>query len=169
MQLHKSRKEDIPANLNAMSHTELQDILVNYLESKRYLVVLDDVWDNRVWKEIRVSLLDQRLRSRIILTTRKEDIASSSFGVESRVHYIQPLQKNDAWELFRKKAFSTNHYKACPPELDFLARGLVEKCEGLPLTCQFTQQVMEERSNHSWGTSKVHRASPQPSISEHQG
>ncbi|KAL6201584.1 hypothetical protein ACLB2K_025297 [Fragaria x ananassa] len=132
-ELHKSRKEDIPANLNAMSHTELQDILVHYLESKRYLVVLDDVWDIKVWKEIRVSLCDKRLGSRIIMTTRKEDIASSSFGVESHVHHIQPLQNSDAWELFRRKAFSTNHDKACPPELDLLARELVEKCEGLPL------------------------------------
>ncbi|KAL6198552.1 hypothetical protein ACLB2K_028341 [Fragaria x ananassa] len=147
MQLHKSRKKDIPANLNAMSHTELQDTLVNYLESKRYLVVLDDVWDNKVWKEIRVSLLDQRLGSRIILTTRKEDIASSSFGVESHVHYIQPLQKNDAWELFRKKAFSTNHDKACPPELDFLARGLVEKCEGLPLAVVALGGLMSSKTS----------------------
>ncbi|KAL6197050.1 hypothetical protein ACLB2K_032663 [Fragaria x ananassa] len=146
-QLHKSRKEDIPANLNAVSHTELQDIMVNYLESKRYLVVLDDVWDNKVWKEIRVSLHDQRLGSRIILTTRKEDLASSSFGVESHVHYIQPLQKNDAWELFRKKAFSTNHYKACPPELDFLARGLVEKCEGLPLAVVALGGLMSSKTS----------------------
>ncbi|XP_004295456.1 PREDICTED: disease resistance protein RPM1-like [Fragaria vesca subsp. vesca] len=131
--LHKSRKEDIPANLNAMSRTELQDTLVNYLESKRYLVVLDDMWDVKVWKEVRASLLDKGLGSRIIITTRKEDIASSSFGVESHVHHIQPLQKIDAWELFRRKAFSTNHDKACPPELGLLARELVGKCEGLPL------------------------------------
>ncbi|KAL6201588.1 hypothetical protein ACLB2K_025301 [Fragaria x ananassa] len=131
--IHKSRKEDIPANLNAMSRTELQDTLVNYLESKRYLVVLDDMWDVKVWKEVRASLLDKGLGSRIIITTRKEDIASSSFGVESHVHHIQPLQKIDAWELFRRKAFSANHDKACPPELGLLARELVGKCEGLPL------------------------------------
>ncbi|KAL6197048.1 hypothetical protein ACLB2K_032661 [Fragaria x ananassa] len=34
-ELHKSTKEDIPPHLNAMNRTDLRDILVNYLESKR--------------------------------------------------------------------------------------------------------------------------------------
>lgn len=45
-EFHRSRKEEIPENvINSMSYKELLVMLVNYLESKRYLVVLDDVRD----------------------------------------------------------------------------------------------------------------------------
>ncbi|XP_062015414.1 disease resistance protein RPM1-like isoform X1 [Rosa rugosa] len=132
-ELYKSRKEDFPAILNAMSRIELLELLVNYLESKKYLVILDDVWDIKVWREIKVSLHDRRLGSRVVLTTRNEEVASNSFGVESYVYRIQPLQKNEAWELFSRKAFSTKQHKTCPTELKSLACQLVERCEGLPL------------------------------------
>ncbi|KAM5587302.1 disease resistance protein RPM1-like [Rosa sericea] len=132
-ELYKSMKEEYSANLNAMNRKDLLELLINYLESKRYLVVLDDVWDIKVWSEIHVSLQDRQLGSRIIVTTRKEDVASHSFGVKSHVHTIQPLLKNDAWELFCKKAFSSNVHKTCPPDFVSLACQLVEKCKGLPL------------------------------------
>ncbi|XP_024198107.1 disease resistance protein RPM1 isoform X2 [Rosa chinensis] len=133
IELYKSRKEDFPANLNAMSSRELIEILTDYLGSKKYLVVLDDVWEIRVWREIKVSLQDRQRGSRIVLTTRNEEVASNSFGVESYVHHIQPLQKNEAWELFSKKAFLTYQHRTCPTELKSLAFQLVDKCEGLPL------------------------------------
>ncbi|PRQ29861.1 putative P-loop containing nucleoside triphosphate hydrolase, leucine-rich repeat domain, L [Rosa chinensis] len=133
MEFYKSRKEDVPENLNTISRRELIELLVNYLESKKYLVVLDDVWDIKVWREIKVSLQDRQLGSRIIVTTRKEEVAANSFGVKSHVHHIQPLLKNEAWELFCKKAFSSNEHKTCPPDFVSLACQLVEKCEGLPL------------------------------------
>ncbi|PQM33192.1 disease resistance protein RPM1 [Prunus yedoensis var. nudiflora] len=68
-EFHKAKKEEVPADMNA-----------------RYLVVLDDVWDVHLWEKIRFSFPDKQLGSRVMLTTRREDIASSSFGVESHVH-----------------------------------------------------------------------------------
>ncbi|PQM41942.1 NBS-containing resistance-like protein [Prunus yedoensis var. nudiflora] len=119
--------------MNAMSYNELLDILVNYLETKRYLVVLDDVWDVHLWEKIRFSFPDKQLGSCVMLTTRREDITSSSFGIECHVHKIQPLERGDAWELFSMKAFSSYPNKSCSTEILPLARELVEKCEGLPL------------------------------------
>ncbi|KAH7514468.1 hypothetical protein FEM48_Zijuj11G0092800 [Ziziphus jujuba var. spinosa] len=121
---------EIPINLSNMSYRELAEILLNYLQSKRYLVVLDDVWNINLWREINVALPNGLQGSRVMLTTRKEDIAAFSFGVGSQVHFVQPLGENEAWNLFCQKAFSM---KYCPPGLEFFARGLVEKCKGLPL------------------------------------
>ncbi|BBH05784.1 NB-ARC domain-containing disease resistance protein [Prunus dulcis] len=73
------KKEKVPADMNAMSYNELLEMLVNYLETKRF------------------SFPDKQLGSRVMLTTRREDIASSSFGVESHVHKIRPLERSDAW------------------------------------------------------------------------
>ncbi|XP_034219028.1 disease resistance protein RPM1-like [Prunus dulcis] len=148
-EFHKEKKED----MNAMSYNELLEILVNCLETKRYLVVLDDVWDVHLWEKIRFSFPDKQLGSRVVLTTRREDIASSSFGVESHVHKIQPLERSDAWELFSMKAFSSYQNKSCSPELLPLARELVEKCEGLPLAIVALSGLMSsKKSLTEWST-----------------
>ncbi|CAL8164222.1 unnamed protein product [Prunus armeniaca] len=152
-EFHKAKKEEVPADMNAMSYNELLEILVNYLETKRYLVVLDDVWDVHLWDKIRFSFPDKQLGSRVMLTTRREDIASSSFGVESHVHKIQPLERGDAWELFSMKAFSSYPNKSCSPELLPLARELVERCEGLPLAIVALSGLMSSKNSLTeWST-----------------
>ncbi|BFG35590.1 hypothetical protein CerSpe_218650 [Prunus speciosa] len=146
-EFHKAKKEEVLADMKAMSYNELLEILVNYLETKRYLVVLDDVWDVHLWDKIRFSFPDKQLGSRVMLTTRREDIASSSFGVESHVHKMQPLERGDAWELFSMKAFSSYQNKSCSPELLPLARELVEKCEGLPLAIVALSGLMSSKKS----------------------
>ncbi|CAL8164321.1 unnamed protein product [Prunus armeniaca] len=152
-EFHQARKEEVTADLNSMSYRELLDILVKYLEAKRYLVVLDDVWDIKLWEEIRFAFPDKQLGSRVMLTTRREDIASSSFGVESHVHKIQPLERGDAWELFSMKAFSSYPNKSCSTEILPLAQELVEKCEGLPLAIVALSGLMSsKKSLTEWST-----------------
>ncbi|PQM33181.1 disease resistance protein RPM1 [Prunus yedoensis var. nudiflora] len=146
-EFHKARKEEVPADMNTMSYNELLEILVNYLETKKYLVVFDDVWDVHLWEKIRFSFPDKQLGSRVMLTTRREDIASYSFGVENHVHKIQPLEKSDAWVLFSMKAFSSYPNKSCSPELLPLARALVEKCEGLPLAIVALSGLMSSKKS----------------------
>ncbi|KAI5324844.1 hypothetical protein L3X38_033917 [Prunus dulcis] len=152
-EFHKARKEEVPTNMNSMSRHELLEILVNYLEIKRYLVVLDDVWDIHLWEKIRFSFPDTQLGSRIMITTRREDIASSSFRVESHVHKIRPLERSDAWVLFSKKAFSSYPNKSCSPELLPLAQELVERCGGLPLAIVALSGLMSsKKSLTEWST-----------------
>ncbi|KAA8528028.1 hypothetical protein F0562_035103 [Nyssa sinensis] len=130
-------KEEVQmADLSNMRHKELREKLENYLRPKRYVVVLDDIWSDKPLNDLGVSLPDERNESRVMLTTRKEDIAlsaSSSFGVKSHVHHLEPLGMNKAWDLFCMKAFSNSPNRSCPQELENLAWALVEKCEGLPL------------------------------------
>ncbi|XP_050152652.1 disease resistance protein RPM1-like isoform X5 [Malus sylvestris] len=150
-QFHQGRKEEVTEHLNSMSYEELLEMLSTYLKSKRYLIVLDDVWDIKLWQEIRIPLLNRHHGSRIMLTTRKKDIASYSFEVESCPLEIEPLENNEAWELFSKKAFSTYDNKSCPPELESLAWKLVEKCEGLPLAVVTLGGLMSsKRSSSEW-------------------
>ncbi|XP_021833298.1 disease resistance protein RPM1-like [Prunus avium] len=149
-QFHEARMEKVPADMNSMTYRELLQVLVNYLESKRYMVVLDDVWDIKLWKEMRIALPNTQFGSRIMLTTRREDVASYSFGVQSHIHHIQPLEKNDAWALFSSKAFSSYQNKSCPPDLQSLAKELVEKCDGLPLAVVALGGLMSSKKSLEW-------------------
>ncbi|KAF2286057.1 hypothetical protein GH714_009986 [Hevea brasiliensis] len=107
--------------------------LREYLSERRYIVVLDDVWKIDFWGDIRIVFPDNDRGSRIIITTRNEDIAAST--KESSFYHIyklQPLPRDKAFELFWKKVFQSKE-GYCPLELRELSDAIVEKCEGLPL------------------------------------
>ncbi|XP_059631963.1 disease resistance protein RPM1-like [Cornus florida] len=150
-EFYRASKEAVPVDLSTMRYKRLVEILLDYLRPRSYVVVLDDVWSHNLWQDIKCALPDDGRGSRVLLTTRKTDIASSSFEVESHVHNLKPLGDSDAWDLFCMKAFSTNPNKSCPQGLDNLARDLVAKCEGLPLAIVTLGGVMSsKKSEWEW-------------------
>ncbi|KAM3681568.1 hypothetical protein ACJW31_12G006700 [Castanea mollissima] len=149
-EFHESRKETNPADLNSMNYRLLVKTLVNYLEKKRYLLVLDDVWDTNLLDEIKVSLRDSCFGSRIILTTRKDDVACHQMGGKHHIHKMELLLTEEAWELFCKKAFSSSPNGSCPPKLKSFAQELVGKCDGLPLAIAALGSLMYSKNMSEW-------------------
>ncbi|CAJ2638722.1 unnamed protein product [Trifolium pratense] len=130
----KDNNEPIPKGLQKMDDVNFITQVKQYLESKKYLVVFDDVWEEKISDEIKDALGSNIKGSRIIVTTRKMPIADyfkKSFLV--RVHKLQPLSIEKASELFCNKAFRSKPGKQCPTELKELSDEIVQKCEGLPL------------------------------------
>jgi hypothetical protein len=72
----------VPEGLNSMNNNRLRRIIKDLLQKKRYLIVLDDVWRLDVWDALKYALPKNRCGSRVMLTTRNADVASTS-GVES--------------------------------------------------------------------------------------
>ena len=90
------------------------------------------------------------LGSRIMLTSRREDVALSTFGIKSHVCYLNGLARNDAWNLFCKKAFQ-QFSGGRPKGLEVLTRELAEKCRGLPLALIALAGVMSsKRFEREW-------------------
>ncbi|XP_022731546.1 disease resistance protein RPM1-like isoform X2 [Durio zibethinus] len=131
-EVYKQTNEEVSIMVDTMSYKVLVETLVQYLQPRRYLIVLDDVWSIRFWQEINIALPEGMCGSRVMVTTRREDAVPFQSGFVSYVHQIRPLKMIEAWNLFCKKAFP-NERGGCPSDLDSLARKLVEKCEGLPL------------------------------------
>ncbi|KAJ4837097.1 hypothetical protein Tsubulata_027278 [Turnera subulata] len=151
-QFYEAANETIPLDLATMSYRELVETLVNYLERKRYIVVLDDVWDTELWNKIKVALLNSWHGCRVIITTRMDDVAAKSFEVGSNVHHIKAMEENEAWTLFCVKAFPWNA-RRCPQELEDLAKDVVEKCQGLPLAVVSSGGLFStKRSELEWKT-----------------
>lgn len=143
--------EFLPMDFSTLSFRPLVEMLASFLKPLRYVVVLDDVWNVNLWREIKESLPDCGNGSRVLLTTRREDIASSAFGVKSYIHHVQPLGKDEAWALFCLKAFSSSPNKCCTPELEFIAKDLAEKCQGLPLAIIALGGLMaSKKSEFEW-------------------
>ena len=105
--------------------------LQNFLQPKRYVIVVDDLWVKDVWESIRLALPDGN-NNRIIITTRRGDIANSCRDDDSiDIHKVQPLSPQWAEQLFYKKAFSRNG--RCPSGLEEVSKSILQKCDGLPL------------------------------------
>ncbi|KAE8691740.1 Detected protein of unknown function [Hibiscus syriacus] len=144
--IYKQTDEDVPMQVDTMTYRALVETLVQFLQSRRYLIVLDDVWSIRFWHEINIALPEGMRGSRIMITTRKEDVAPFQSGIVSYIHRIQPLRIDEAWKLFCVKAFP-NELGGCPSYLDSLARNLVEKCQGLPLAIAALGGLMSSKKS----------------------
>ena len=107
---------------------KLRKLLLN----QRYVIVLDDLWVKEMWESLRLALPDDGNNSRIIITTRRGDIANSCRDGDSIViHKIQPLSPERAARLFYLKAFSGTG--RCPSGLEEVSKSIIQKCDGLPL------------------------------------
>ncbi|XP_027081708.2 disease resistance protein RPM1-like [Coffea arabica] len=131
-QLHKEGKKPVPQSIESSNTTELKEIIKDFLQQAgRYAIVFDDVWDVEFWNTIKFALPESSHGNRVMLTTRKADVASASC-IESRgfVYRMEPLSVEDSRTLFCNKIFNGG---TCPGHLMGVAKGILDKCEGLPL------------------------------------
>ncbi|KAA8521225.1 hypothetical protein F0562_011938 [Nyssa sinensis] len=131
-QLFEEIKQPLPQRVEAMDITELTIQIKEFLQQSRYVIVLDDVWSRQVWHSLKLALPDNNCGSRVLLTTRIVDIASTASTVASHgnIYPIEALTVEESWTLFCRKTFQDN---SCPDHLKKLSRSILEKCEGLPL------------------------------------
>ncbi|KAM3405925.1 hypothetical protein ACQJBY_000145 [Aegilops geniculata] len=103
----------------------------NYLQGKRYILVLDDVWDERLWSEIKDVFPTSSCTGRVVITSRKQTVLATRESAYA-IH-LKPLQAHHSWVLFCKGAFRNADDNECPLELRELAWKFITKCEGLPI------------------------------------
>lgn len=115
-----------------MSIAEMKVLVENLLRKRRYLVVLDDVWNLHEWESIKHALPNSSIGSRVMLTTRRADLASTAACSEFKgeVYNLMPLDNGESWNLFCRKAFRGD---SCPSYLFKICDSILKKCEGLPL------------------------------------
>ncbi|CAA2992824.1 late blight resistance homolog R1A-10 [Olea europaea subsp. europaea] len=119
----------LSGEMHNLETSDLKDKLHKNLKGRRYLIVIDDIWDTKVWNDVnRLFPVDQK-RSRIILTTRLESVAvhvnSSRFAFR-RMRFLNGVE---SWNLFCK-VFGGD---CCPGELYQTGTEIAKKCGGLPL------------------------------------
>ncbi|KAL6868339.1 hypothetical protein ACP4OV_015184 [Aristida adscensionis] len=125
------KKQLKPEVIDNMGILDLKVNLKDALKQKKYIVVLDDVWDRRVYGGISDVFEDFGKESRIVITTRKQDVAAlatSGYQLELKL-----LDLKDALQLFCLKAFPNNNDCDWKSELMKQANGVIRKCKGLPV------------------------------------
>ncbi|XP_074568220.1 disease resistance protein Pik-2-like [Curcuma longa] len=119
--------------LNMMEESQLVQTVRGHLHGKRYLLVFDDVWRTEAWESLRIALPPDEEGSRVIVTTRIEEVANTSCSRNHQfIFKVSPLSSQLSWELFRRRVFEAPDY-SCPPELENIGKDILQKCNGLPL------------------------------------
>ncbi|KAG5630628.1 hypothetical protein H5410_002345 [Solanum commersonii] len=114
---------------------------------KRYLIVLDDMWDCMAWDDLRLSFPDVGNRSRIVVTTRLEKVGKHV------MHHIDPyylpfLTTEESCQLLQRKVFQQED---CPPGLEDTSQAVAEICKGLPLVVVLVAGIIKKRKvEESW-------------------
>ncbi|KAL1199703.1 Disease resistance RPP13-like protein 4 [Cardamine amara subsp. amara] len=124
-----------------------------YLLGKRYLIVMDDVWDkNLSWWDKIYQGLPKGQGGSVIVTTRSEDVAVKVQARGDKTHRPQLLSSDNSWLLFCKVAFAANNGTCERPELEDVGKEIVTKCKGLPLTIKAVGGLLlcKDHVYHEW-------------------
>jgi Leucine-rich repeat (LRR) protein len=111
---------------------QLQLKLKECLMGKKFLVVLDDVWNENYvqWEDLSKPFKFGAQGSKVIITTRSHSVASVMCA--SSIHPLKELPEENCWALFETHAFQDGNSNA-HGELVVIGKKIMEKCGGLPL------------------------------------
>ncbi|XP_027181938.1 putative disease resistance protein RGA3 [Coffea eugenioides] len=119
----------------ALGMDPLRRKLQELLRGKRYLIVLDDVWNENPeeWEKLKSVLECGSRGSSIVTTTRVEKVATIMGTLQK--HYLSSLSNNQCWSLFRQRAFGRQEAEKYP-NLIAIGKEIVKKCGGVPLAAK---------------------------------
>lgn len=124
----------------------LQQDLRKRLLKKKFLFILDDVWNQNYvkWESLKNPLIDGAPGSKIIVTTRIAHVASIMQTVEP--YYLSELCEDDSWMLFAKHVFGHPNSTVCL-NLRKIGKEIVKKCKGLPLAVKTLAGLLRSKDD----------------------
>ncbi|CAN6339103.1 unnamed protein product [Urochloa humidicola] len=147
-QLDKTKFDDIHSKM--LDEMLLIDEAIEFLKNKRYLIVIDDIWDKEPWdKVIRLALNENNMRSRIIITTRNIDVAEHVGGF----YRLKPLSDESSKKLFYGRIFGSED--KCPNQFSEVSKKILKKCGGVPLAIVTTSSMLANKSDNIKEWNKV--------------
>ncbi|KEH26310.1 NBS-LRR type disease resistance protein [Medicago truncatula] len=127
---------------------ELQSMLQVNLTGKRYLLVLDDVWNESFekWDQLRPYLMCGAQGSKVVMTTRSK-IVADTMSVSDQ-HVLRGLTPEESWVLFKNITFGDVTVGVNQP-LESIGKKIVEKCKGVPLAIRSLGGILRGESKES--------------------
>ncbi|KHG15016.1 Putative disease resistance RGA3 [Gossypium arboreum] len=126
----------------------LQRCLAEKLVGKRFLLVLDDVWNknHEKWDRLKQALQCGLKGSTVIVTTRDEDIAVMM--ATTPFCRLGCLSDHESWSLFKQRAFGMEK-NGSNANLETIGRQIVQRCGGVPLAIKAIGSRLRFRSQES--------------------
>jgi Leucine-rich repeat (LRR) protein len=154
-----TKKKPEPAQLM----NSLVGKLKEEIDGKKYLLVLDDVWneDHGKWSELKEVLMGGASGSRILVTTRIEIVAKISGTVQS--YPLRGLEEDYSWSLFKKLAFEKGKEPEETSSIAAVGKEILKKCFGVPLAIRTIGSLLRfKNSEAEWSSFKDNELSKIP-------
>ncbi|XP_068310480.1 putative disease resistance protein RGA3 [Pyrus communis] len=137
---------------NAPSSKDNRNALLKFLneelKDKRYLLVLDDVWneDPIKWENLMECLfkLHSAGGSKIIVTTRSGKVASIPEKLLQR-HELGKLSVDECWSIMKNRAFPNK--ADIPTEFRTVGLKIAKNCGGVPLVAKVLGGILCNKKN----------------------
>ncbi|KAH0642831.1 hypothetical protein KY289_033805 [Solanum tuberosum] len=136
-------------SLSDMDLAPLQKKLQELLNGKRYLLVLDDVWneDQQKWDNLRAVLKVGASGASVLTTTRLEKVGSIMGTLQP--YELSNLSQEDCWLLLMQRAFG--YQEEINPNLVAIGMEIVKKCGGVPLAAKTLGGILRfKRKEREW-------------------
>ncbi|KAJ4718673.1 Disease resistance protein [Melia azedarach] len=126
----------------------LQDQLRRMINGKRYLLVLDNVWNENYqkWIDLKDLLMGGARGSKIIVTTRSVMVARTT---DAAFPYpLGSLSEHESWSLFTRMAFEQVQ-EPRDQRLVEIGKEIVRKCAGVPLAIRTIGSILRFKNSES--------------------
>ncbi|XP_040372983.1 putative disease resistance protein RGA4 [Rosa chinensis] len=145
--------EEIDKDNSSKSSNVLQTLtqcIDKLIEGKKFLLVLDDVWspNSDQWEELIKPLRNGGIGSRILVTTRKEEVVTLMKATTQLIH-LKELGEAFCLSLFYYSADMDE--SSVSTEFKNIGSEIVKRCNGLPLAAKTLGSLMRNKKKiHEW-------------------
>ncbi|XP_048131985.1 putative disease resistance protein RGA3 [Rhodamnia argentea] len=141
------------------SKEQLQQLLRKVLDGKKYLLVLDDLWneDRQAWLDLQSLLMGGSWGSKILVTTRNRSVVDAT-DAKSVVHDLRGLSEDKSWDLLKKIAL-VDGAEQLNSRLEMIGRDIVRKCAGVPLAIRTIGSLLYNKKENEWLQVRDHELS----------
>ncbi|CAA3032575.1 late blight resistance homolog R1A-10, partial [Olea europaea subsp. europaea] len=125
---------------------ELAELLYKNLKGRRYLIVIDDLWDKEAWDDLKRLFPEDKNGSRVLFTSRQKNVALEISQVILEPRLMSP---GESWNLLEQNLFKNDR---CPQELQDIGKQIATNCHGLPLSVVTIAGVLSnmEKKERLW-------------------
>ncbi|XP_044326112.1 disease resistance protein RGA2 isoform X2 [Triticum aestivum] len=139
---------------NVSNFNVLQEILLKYIRKKIFLLVLDDMWEDKDkigWIKLLAPLKGNQVSGCMILATTRMKSVAEMIQTMDEVR-MSGLNEKEFWLLFKACAFGNENYEG-DPYLQSIGKQIAKALKGCPLAAQSVGALLNTSVSHKhWRT-----------------
>uniref|UniRef100_A0A0E0BKR6 Uncharacterized protein n=1 Tax=Oryza glumipatula TaxID=40148 RepID=A0A0E0BKR6_9ORYZ len=137
-------------DVTTLSERHMINELREYLDNRRYLIVIDDVWEPSQWNIIKLGLIDSNCGSRVITTTRIFQVADEVAKEFGDVYMMEPHSHDNSKKLFYNRIFGAACNGPTGNQSVEATEKILKRCGGIPLSIITIASLLVDKPAGDW-------------------